>query len=196
MNQGSQSKESKQFAHCKSQQCFDSASLMCDHESFLATQYYLDQTKMFMSRFVPQNPRLASVGVGANDLLLFEKEAFGDTCLIKELIPKSDNQNKQLTLDNGFYLQPCTVPTYRNSLVCDADKCCSRSHQMFDNFTRQGTGRSGWARARALAVLIPRTLFLFVLWNAPNNRRLFEGSHVEDLRMTRCYLNVSNAHIE
>lgn len=36
---------------------------------------------------------------------------------------------------NDLLLIPCSKNTYKNDLVCDIAKCCSRSHQLFWNNT-------------------------------------------------------------
>lgn len=36
-----------------------------------------------------------------------------------------------------FLLTPCFKPTYKNHLVCNEDKCCSKRHQLFKNVTKR-----------------------------------------------------------
>lgn len=36
-----------------------------------------------------------------------------------------------------FLLPYCKCNTYDNSLICDANKCCSKSHQLFMNMTKR-----------------------------------------------------------
>ncbi len=38
---------------------------------------------------------------------------------------------------NDFLLYPCETNTWRNYIDCDASKCCSIHHQMFDNVTKR-----------------------------------------------------------
>lgn len=36
-----------------------------------------------------------------------------------------------------FLLVPCPKPTHKNYIVCDKDKCCSKNHQLFKNWTKR-----------------------------------------------------------
>jgi len=41
-----------------------------------------------------------------------------------------------------YYMQeyliiPCPKPTYKNYVTCNEDKCCSRNHQLFKNWTKR-----------------------------------------------------------
>ena len=36
-----------------------------------------------------------------------------------------------------FLMVPCPKPTYKNYIVCDTDKCCSKRHQLFKNLTKR-----------------------------------------------------------
>lgn len=38
---------------------------------------------------------------------------------------------------DGFLLQPCSKNIYRNHLECDDNQCCSKSHQLFNNWTKR-----------------------------------------------------------
>jgi hypothetical protein len=38
---------------------------------------------------------------------------------------------------NEFLLVPCPKPTYRNHGVCGEEKCCSKRHQLFKNWTKR-----------------------------------------------------------
>lgn len=141
------------FKHCRTQQCFDSAGMMCDHESYLATQYYLDQTKNFFAQFKPQDPSKQFSGL---DVLEFDRGMFNqdysrDLCKPEISLERCANAranknpqppNKKLQRLDGFYVTPCSKPTYTNALACDQKQCCSRSHQLFGNHTRASTGTS------------------------------------------------------
>lgn len=125
--------------HCRTSQCFDSASMMCDHENYLATQYYLDQAKTFFSRFKLQEPGKNFAGI---NLLEFDRGQFSQEYnneLCKMNTGPSTTPRKGQCLDD-FYVKPCATPTYNNAIACDQTKCCSQSHQLFSNHTRQGTG--------------------------------------------------------
>ena len=41
---------------------------------------------------------------------------------------------------NEFLLVPCPTPTYKNFLVMDGDKVCTKSHQMLNNWTKRKWG--------------------------------------------------------
>ena len=43
------------------------------------------------------------------------------------------NQNHA---SNRFLITPCGTPTYKNNIRCDEEKCCSKQHQLFDNWTK------------------------------------------------------------
>ena len=36
-----------------------------------------------------------------------------------------------------FLMDPCRENTFRNHVVCDAEKCCSMRHQLFMNMTKR-----------------------------------------------------------
>jgi hypothetical protein len=37
----------------------------------------------------------------------------------------------------GYLLLPCSIPNYRNHLICGSKECCSNRHQIFDNMTKR-----------------------------------------------------------
>jgi hypothetical protein len=41
----------------------------------------------------------------------------------------------------SFLLETCPKDSFQNYLICDSKKCCSKSHQLFMNHTKQGTGK-------------------------------------------------------
>lgn len=133
--------------HCNSQQCLDSIVMMCDHESFLATQYYLDQSKHLLAHFRPQNIRNASLGL---DGLVFDKGMFSNTynkalCdeeLNWKRMGNAHTSSASTMTQNELYMRPCPIPTFANSIKCtqNGTQCCSQSHQLFNNFSRAGTG--------------------------------------------------------
>ena len=119
------------YKHCFTQQCMDSAVMMCDHESFLTTQYILDQARQYVSQITKcQNSRREVFYPG----LVFDQIP-NPSCV--DMRPISSSKS-----DNELYIRPCNVPTYNNSLKCDTKQCCSKSHQMFDNHTKARTGRN------------------------------------------------------
>lgn len=40
-----------------------------------------------------------------------------------------------------FLLDICPQNSFQNNLVCSSKKCCSKSHQLFMNHSKQGTGK-------------------------------------------------------
>lgn len=127
-------------AHCMTAQCFDSASMMCDHENYLATQYYLDQAKLFFSQFQPQDPskRFANITQLEFDRGEFSQDYNRKLCESEE--PREAGTQSKGQRLHDFFLTPCQIPTYNNALICEEHQCCSRSHQLFGNHSRQGTG--------------------------------------------------------
>lgn len=123
--------------YCISTNCLDSANLMCDHESFLATQYERDQLK-FASRFQPDHARTGFIGY---DALLFDQSAFASCGAIKDARSMRQSHEAVNSRINELLMDPCGAPTFANSLSCSKNECCSRSHQLFWNHTKQGTGR-------------------------------------------------------
>jgi hypothetical protein len=54
-------------------------------------------------------------------------------------LPVANCQNIGSNSLNGeFVLQPCKNNTWKNYQTCDSMKCCSKKHQMFDNWTKRG----------------------------------------------------------
>ena len=115
--------------HCKTEECKKSASMLCDHESVLSMQYLVDQTKRFLAQ--AQHPQPSRVEMFSG--LAFDNGRV-QTCSYPR-VPSSVPSK----LDE-FYMTPCSVPSYNNAQVCNAEACCSRVHQLFDNHTRNGTG--------------------------------------------------------
>ena len=98
---------------------------------FLADQYlYVPEYYMEPKRFGEENAVLFPLGTRLCD---------------KEVVLYRGNNNVAPIHANlkktNFLLPYCECDTYRNGLVCDSGKCCSRSHQLFDNMTK----RHGWS---------------------------------------------------
>jgi hypothetical protein len=38
---------------------------------------------------------------------------------------------------DDYLIVPCPKPTYKNYVTCNEEKCCSRNHQLFKNWTKR-----------------------------------------------------------
>lgn len=122
--------------HCNSKECLDSAQMMCDHESVLSMQYSLDQLKLALSRFYPQDQRRER-----GEMLFFDRGQFSGE-FTKQLCDVKGVQNDVMKNSSlhEFFLKPCDTAPFTNALHCTPSKCCSYTHQLFGNHTRAGTG--------------------------------------------------------
>ena len=125
-----------QTSHCRSEQCKESAEMLCTHESVLAMQYELDQTRMSMARFMPQQNARCTM-----DMLVWDKGQFTNEY---ELMQCNGGIKAGGKLSNErlseFYLPMCTAPIFNNRLIESQSEVCSYTHQLYGNHTRAGTG--------------------------------------------------------
>lgn len=122
-----------QTSHCISEQCKNSAEMMCEHESVLSMQHQLDNLRWSLSRFKPQDLRRERMDQQAS--LLFDKEITASSCVS----PIHSSSTSSL---NEFYLRPCHKATHQNNLSKRNGEICTYTHQLYGNHTRMGTGRS------------------------------------------------------
>ena len=126
-------------SHCRTQQCMDSAQMMCDHEAVLSMQYELDQLKIALTKFYPQDyARKERMGMLYFDQGMFSHEF--DKKLCGNQLRQQDQQNIKPRLQEQ-YVPACMRASYKNNLVQTPHVTCSYSHQMFGNHSRAGTGR-------------------------------------------------------
>jgi len=116
--------------HCKTQQCRDSASMMCEHEQVITAQYLLDQYKLHSLSFAQRQDNAKY-----SRAMDFQPVQHPGNC---KTIP---SERKDVSSNiNELYLKPCVKATFDNSFSCTNSQCCSFSHQLFANHTRAGTG--------------------------------------------------------
>ena len=122
-----------------SEQEYLSNKCLCDHERYLAIKDYNSNKQMFnrQFRFQPTNLKTTDMSVLEFDYMQFQQRE--QNCTKYQDV--KNNINKYMIYDivpsKGFLLQPCKQNTYVNGLVCDDAKCCSRTHQVFNNLTKQ-----------------------------------------------------------
>lgn len=95
---------------------------MLEHQFMYVPEYYKcnKDTKEETHLILPQDRnRLCD-----KDVVLYRGQ--------NNVAPKNFDKSK-----TSFLLPYCQCNTYDNGLICDRKKCCSKSHQLFMNYTRR-----------------------------------------------------------
>lgn len=110
-----------------------SQQFMCCQERCLAKKQAFENEKMFqlglsIPHYKPDSFYMLYDALESNRQLLcsVDIEDRGGNNVVPQ---KADLRSP------GFLVQPCPNNTFMNHLVCDENKCCSKQHQLFNNWT-------------------------------------------------------------
>jgi hypothetical protein len=116
--------------------------IICNGYSALDANYKQFNQYQYMEQVYTPYYYICSKDFGDENKLRFP--ASTRTC-DKEVIYYRGRNNDVTDIDkkkNDFLIPVCDCNTYDNGLVCDAKKCCTKSHQLFFNVTRRNAPRS------------------------------------------------------
>lgn len=87
--------------------------------------------------FVPEYYKCNKDFTNENKVIFPEEPKLCDRNIVQY---RGQNNKAPVNIDkrkNEFLIPFCNKNTYKNHIVCDDDKCCSKSHQLFMNITKR-----------------------------------------------------------
>lgn len=117
--------------------------LVCQNYQSLDNAYQGNQE--FLNNeflFVPEYYKCFKDAADDNELFYSKNPRWNRVCDRDVVLYRGQNNVAPQNLSkkkNEFLIPVCDCDTYRNHLICDKHKCCSKTHQTFGNLTkRQG----------------------------------------------------------
>lgn len=118
--------------------------LMCQGYSTLDANHRQQNLVNYMENvYVPGYYKCSKDPSRENELLF----PLNDRMCDKEVVIYRGRNNKHSEIDkrkHAFLIPFCDCNTYNNGILCDGKKCCSKSHQLFMNYTRRNAVKKCW----------------------------------------------------
>jgi hypothetical protein len=116
--------------------------IMCHNYNILDSNYVRNQQDSYLEfMYVPQYYKcFKDMDKDNATHYPVDRNAYTNLCDRNIVYRRGENNKPPTNIDkrkNNFLLPYCECNTYDNALMCNSKKCCSRSHQLFENMTRR-----------------------------------------------------------
>lgn len=114
-------------------------ALICQAYGNLDADYKAKNMNSFLEySYVPQYYKCQN-NICNDNLLRFPKQQHSQICDEDIFMYRGQNNRppRNFPVAQPFLVKPCQIDSYDNAVVCDDDKCCSKSTQLFCNMTKR-----------------------------------------------------------